>query len=376
MPGMATDDLPAPLSRRRRGRVLGGVCAGLAARWDVPVGRVRVAFVLAALVFGLGLLVYLASWLILPPEGEDGVAPGVRGIVLVAQWCGALVALAALAALGAVATVLGLGWIVVALGAAVLAGTLAMWPRAGAGWALLPIGALALPSVALAVGGLRIERQTEPIELAPRTAAQLPAAVHSGLGLLEVDLRHTALPDSGTIALRVNAGVRPTLIALPHDRCVRAQVREHVLPAASRVASAVLGGARSTPGVALFGDPHHELSVSGPAGATRRGPTLRVDFSSAAGRLVVRDYPDGIDPVAQPDWPGYAYDPGPRPRLSGSSKKTRRRVLRSWRDEVRNARKIQGLMRGPCARPRQSAKATRGKGDGGPRGRNRRERRG
>ena len=39
--------LPVPLSRAEHGRWLGGVCAGLARIRDLPVGRLRTAFVLA-----------------------------------------------------------------------------------------------------------------------------------------------------------------------------------------------------------------------------------------------------------------------------------------------------------------------------------------
>ena len=49
----------------------------------------------------------------------------------------------------------GFGWVIVALAAAILVGTLAGWARLGPAWALLPIGALVLPSAALAVGGVQ-----------------------------------------------------------------------------------------------------------------------------------------------------------------------------------------------------------------------------
>ena len=235
------NDLPAPTSRARHGRWLGGVCAGLAARWDVPPARVRLAFVLGALALGLGVLAYLAAWLILPPAGEDGTTPGQRGIVLLAQACGALLGLATLAVAGAAATVFGFGWVVVALAATVLVGTLAGWTRLGPAWALLPIGALVLPSVAMAVGGLRVEPSSTSVVLTPRTLAELPRdRLTSGLGLLTLDLRRTALPVSGRIPLRIEAGVRRTLIALPHDRCVHVVVKQRDEPLGA--------GPRSRPG--------------------------------------------------------------------------------------------------------------------------------
>ena len=253
---VAMAELPAPTSRVRQGRWLGGVCAGLATRWDVPVARLRGAFVLASLFAGLGVVVYAAAWLILPAEGENGAAAGQRGIVLLAQACGTLLGLGVLGVLGAVATVFGFGWIVVALAGAVLVGTLAGWARLGPAWALLPIGALVLPSVALAVGGVRIEPSTTSVTVAPRVLAELPGTpLRSGLGMLEVDLRKTQLPTSGTIPLRIDAGVRRTLVALPHDRCVHVQVILSDAPLAIRAGLALLGEAsRSTPDSTVFGD--------------------------------------------------------------------------------------------------------------------------
>src|SRR3954451_24092943 len=168
---VAMNDVPAPTTRAREGRWLGGVCAGLAARWGVPAARVRLGFVLTSVVLCLGVLVYLAAWLILPGEREHG---GQRGIVLLAQACGALLGLATLAAAGAGATVFGFGWAVVAVAGAVLVGALTGWARLGPAWALLPVGALVLPSVALAVGGVRIEPSTTSVVLAPRVISDLP----------------------------------------------------------------------------------------------------------------------------------------------------------------------------------------------------------
>lgn len=50
-----------------------GVCAGLAARYQVPVTLVRVVFVLLTLFHGFGILLYLILWAILPGrnEGEE-----------------------------------------------------------------------------------------------------------------------------------------------------------------------------------------------------------------------------------------------------------------------------------------------------------------
>lgn len=342
------NDLPAPTTRTRHGRWLGGVCAGLAARWDVPPARVRLAFVLGALAFGLGVVCYLAAWLILPSAGEDGVSAGQRGIVLLAQACGALLGLSTLAVAGGVATLFGFGWVVVALAAAVLVGTLAGWTRFGPAWALLPVGALVLPSVALAVGGVRVEPSSTSVVLTPRTLAELPEdRLTSGLGLLTLDLRRTELPASGRIPLRIEAGVRRTLIALPHDRCVHVTVHQRTTPVALRLGAAFVGEPNlGTPEARVFG--RERLESAGRA----KGPTLELDFSSTGGELVVRDYPDDVDPTLIPDWPGFQVFVEERPYTEGLSRGESARMLREWRarrkDQLRSLRRIDRLMDGPC----------------------------
>ena len=60
------------LLRIRQGRIVAGVCAGLGAYFGVDVNLVRLAFGVFTVFYGLGLLLYLIAWLILPEEGEDG----------------------------------------------------------------------------------------------------------------------------------------------------------------------------------------------------------------------------------------------------------------------------------------------------------------
>ena len=60
------------LLRIRQGRIVAGVCVGLGAYFRVDVNLVRLAFGVFTVFYGLGLLLYLIAWLILPEEGEDG----------------------------------------------------------------------------------------------------------------------------------------------------------------------------------------------------------------------------------------------------------------------------------------------------------------
>lgn len=60
-----------PLSRSRRDRVLGGVCAGIAEHLGVDVLMIRLV-VLALVVFsgGTAVLAYLIAWILIPPATE------------------------------------------------------------------------------------------------------------------------------------------------------------------------------------------------------------------------------------------------------------------------------------------------------------------
>lgn len=49
-------------------RWLGGVCGGIAAKLNVDVAFVRIAFLLFALLPGPAFVVYLAAWLIFPDQ--------------------------------------------------------------------------------------------------------------------------------------------------------------------------------------------------------------------------------------------------------------------------------------------------------------------
>jgi phage shock protein PspC (stress-responsive transcriptional regulator) len=56
------------LVRPRRGKIIAGVCAGLARRFDVSPTLVRVLFVLSFFLPGPQILIYLVLWVIMPQE--------------------------------------------------------------------------------------------------------------------------------------------------------------------------------------------------------------------------------------------------------------------------------------------------------------------
>jgi phage shock protein C len=58
------------LVRLRDGRMVAGVCVGLAAYLGVDVNLVRLGFGVFSVFYGLGILIYLLAWAILPDEGD------------------------------------------------------------------------------------------------------------------------------------------------------------------------------------------------------------------------------------------------------------------------------------------------------------------
>jgi len=56
------------LSRPRQGRMIAGVCAGLARRFGLDPTLVRVIFVVSVLLPGPQVLLYIALWIVIPAE--------------------------------------------------------------------------------------------------------------------------------------------------------------------------------------------------------------------------------------------------------------------------------------------------------------------
>jgi phage shock protein PspC (stress-responsive transcriptional regulator) len=341
-----------PLLRSREGRWLAGVCSGLGRGSRSRTAWIRVGFVAATLAGGLGILAYMACWLIVPLDGageEDGDSS--RTIVVLAQVCAAGMGLLTLGAIAAVATVFGFGWAVFALGAGLLVAVLAAWPRLGPAWAVLPLIAFAVPSGAVAAYGVRLAPRTDPLVVRPRMLHG--AAYQAGLGTTLIDLRHTQLPATGSVSLRIDGGIRRTIVALPHDRCVRVDVRYRISPLVAFLGALVLNRPQAFPGLVIFGS--RDTAGSGEivrGGPLDPGPTLRIDFGSSGGSLYVRDYPDSVRPNLEPYWPGFQVFPEPRPDTRGLTKSAKLTLLRAWRGrlqvELRSASTVNPLIPGPC----------------------------
>lgn len=65
------------LMRSRDGRILAGVCAGVAGYFSLDVTLVRVIWAVVALITGgAGVLAYLVAWILIPGEGQKSPAAG------------------------------------------------------------------------------------------------------------------------------------------------------------------------------------------------------------------------------------------------------------------------------------------------------------
>lgn len=58
------------LFRSTRNRVLGGVCGGFAQYFNIDPVLVRIIFVLLMLFSGVGILIYIISWILMPASQE------------------------------------------------------------------------------------------------------------------------------------------------------------------------------------------------------------------------------------------------------------------------------------------------------------------
>lgn len=155
-----TDDrrvgAPAPpprrLTRSRRDRVCCGVAGGLARYLGVDAVLVRLGFVVATFLAGIGLVAYIAGWLLIPEEADGGgprTRPDVRGIV---------------------------GFAVLGVGLLVVLGHFDLWIDERTMWA---VGLIAIGGAVLWVRG-RDARASELADPGDPTPAAVPAAAPPG----------------------------------------------------------------------------------------------------------------------------------------------------------------------------------------------------
>ena len=66
--GMSAGNTRPGLVRPREGRMIAGVCAGLARRFGMTATSVRILFVISCVLPGPQFVIYLALWILMPNE--------------------------------------------------------------------------------------------------------------------------------------------------------------------------------------------------------------------------------------------------------------------------------------------------------------------
>ena len=60
--------MASTLTRPRNGKVIAGVCAGLAQRFGLSAGLVRFLFLISCLLPGPQFIIYIVLWIIMPKQ--------------------------------------------------------------------------------------------------------------------------------------------------------------------------------------------------------------------------------------------------------------------------------------------------------------------
>jgi phage shock protein PspC (stress-responsive transcriptional regulator)/predicted membrane protein len=226
--------------------MIGGVCGGLGEYFDVNPVFYRIGFVVLALLGGAGILIYGASLLVIPNEGErDSIAADVlrnhrqRPAALLGL---ALVALAGVALLSHLSfRIHSEGfWVVVLLGGALILwsqrrtthvltseGTVAAVPRRRRSWltiALVTFGVLVVIAIAafvtLAATYMHLGDGVGSRTYAPTTVAALQRDYRLGTGHLTLDLSGLEAA-RGTTTVAAHVGIGQLEVTVPRDARVR-----------------------------------------------------------------------------------------------------------------------------------------------------------
>jgi phage shock protein PspC (stress-responsive transcriptional regulator) len=224
--------------------MIAGVCGGLGRYFDVNPVFYRIGFVVLTLLGGAGILIYGASLLVIPNEGErDSIAGDVlqnhrqRPLALVGL---ALVAAAGIALLSHMSFQIHSGtfWAFVLVG-----GALILWaqrrteqPPAVDGTpaprrrrrrlaiALASVGVLLLAAIAAVIAFASIYVHlgdgVGDRRYSPATVGALHDAYRLGTGKLSLDLSELTLP-AGTTRVDAHLGIGDLAVTVPHDATVR-----------------------------------------------------------------------------------------------------------------------------------------------------------
>jgi phage shock protein PspC (stress-responsive transcriptional regulator) len=281
------------LRRSRSDRMIAGVCGGLGRYFDVNPVFYRVGFVVLTLLGGAGILIYGASLLVIPNEGErDSIAADVlhhhrqRPLALLGL---ALVAVAGVALLSHMSFQIHSGtfWAFVLVGGALILwsqrrgeptlnadGTPVPRRRRRLAIALASLGVLVLAAIAAVIAFVSIYVHlgdgVGDRSYGPATAAALHDEYRLGTGKLSLDLSSLDLP-ARTTTVDAHLGIGELEVTVPHDATVR--VLGHV----------------SWGDADLLGHEENGHNVSSDVGSTE--PQLVIDAHVGLGHILVTRAP-------------------------------------------------------------------------------------
>lgn len=268
---------PEPSSRRLRrsgtDRQVAGVAGGVAETFGLDPSLVRIAFVVLAILGGIGLAAYAVAVFVLPDEEGAPPLTGLAKTAIVVIAVAALIAFpfagggaivlavpaafavllwrlfggkvdprvlkvsAVIAALsGAVALGLAAG-VAAAFGATtaiaisvIAAGVvlIAFGVRGGARWLIVPALALALPATVVQAADLDLKGGVGEREYRPASVSDLRPVYRLGAGELRLDLRDVR-PEPGELAdVTARVGAGEIRVIVPDDACVQASAETGV----------------------------------------------------------------------------------------------------------------------------------------------------
>jgi phage shock protein PspC (stress-responsive transcriptional regulator) len=296
----AGDDEPTGPTYRRlersgASRMIAGVAGGVAAYLGIDPIIVRLAFVVATLFGGLGLILYGAGWLLIPEAGSVSRVPAVlsgsrrhQALSIAAALVIGVVALRLVARgpwwvgsgwhLGA-----GVAWLVVALVLGVVViralrgatNTRKVLRRLAIVVALVPVVAVVATLTAELLTGVPLRGGFGSQQWRPTSIAELAPTYRASIGDVTLDLRQLSFPDQAT-RVSASVGIGRLTVEVPPGVAVS-------LSAHSGIGNVVYGAG----GAAAFAPPPNSSSATSTA-----TPLLVLNVESGIGQVqLVRSAP-------------------------------------------------------------------------------------
>jgi phage shock protein PspC (stress-responsive transcriptional regulator) len=224
-------DAPHPrrLLRCTSDRMLGGVACGIADYLGIDPSIVRIGFVILAFIGGLGIVLYMAGWLLMPEEGaeSDGAAEGTtdpgsrRSVLVVLAILGALfVAFALTPWWRSIAWYPGIGWLILGSAAVVLLTRRSPRPTLRRLFTWTAVAALSLVLLAVtvvlsavALSGVPIRGGIGDHQWRPTSMAGLQRSYRTAVGDSTLDLRQVRF--TGTTRIAASVGIGHLLVQVP-----------------------------------------------------------------------------------------------------------------------------------------------------------------